>query len=213
MTRKKINILTVRAVQDFLREKNIQLFTPLDLERHFRVRTHTVLVFLVRNMKRGVYVQAKRGLYYDTQVVPSEMELANKLYQPSYLSFEYALSHWGVIPETVYTITSVTTKASREFVVNGVSFIYARMKPSVFTGYAAKEIQGRSVLMALPEKAFVDYLYFVDLKKKALYDRIDLHTLERDKVITWARIFRRPSLDALVRSVYDESRRTQEDSQ
>jgi len=70
MTRKKINILTVRAVQDFLREKNIQLFTPLDLERHFRVRTHTVLVFLVRNMKRGVYVQAKRGLYYDTQVVP-----------------------------------------------------------------------------------------------------------------------------------------------
>ncbi len=208
-----MTILTARAVQDFLREKNIQLFTPLDLERHFRVRTHNVRVFLVRNVKRGVYVQAKRGLYYDTQIVPSEMELANKLYQPSYLSFEYALSHWGIIPETVYTITSVTTKTSREFVVNGVSFIYARVKPSAFTGYAAREIQGRAVLMALPEKAFVDYLYFVDLKKKALYDRINVHTLERDKVITWARVFRRPSLDALARNVYDESRRTQEDSQ
>lgn len=213
MVKQKITTLSVRAVQDFLRDANMQVFTPLDLERHFRVRTHTARIFLVRNARRGVFVQAKRGLYYDTHALPSEVELANKLYQPSYVSLEYALSHWGIIPETVYAVTSATTKASREFAVNGVRYLYARMKPSVFTGYLTKIIQGRSVLIASPEKAFVDYLYFVDLKKRALYDRIDVSKLDRSEIETWAQVFRRPSLDRLARNVYDESRRTQKNSQ
>jgi hypothetical protein len=52
------------------------------------------------------------------------MEIANPLYGPSYISLEYALSYYGLIPERVESITSVTTKRSKKFITPLGSFSY-----------------------------------------------------------------------------------------
>ena len=57
--------------------------------------------------KKGILVKIKRGLYSDDLYNDKEV-IANICYNPSYISFEYALSYYGVIPEFVSTFTSAT---------------------------------------------------------------------------------------------------------
>ena len=57
-----------------------------------------------------------------------EAEIANRLYQPSYLSFEYALAFYNLLPEMPYGVTSATTKPTRNFIINGLGFNYLTIK-------------------------------------------------------------------------------------
>ncbi len=75
----------------------------------------------------------KRGLYAFPDALPPDLYVANKLYEPSYISLEFALSYHGIIPETVYEITSVTTKSTRRFEAMGKVFTYRRIKREAFT--------------------------------------------------------------------------------
>lgn len=70
--------------------------------------------------------------------MPDEYLLANILYQPSYISLEFALSYYSLIPESVYLITSVTTKPTREFAVGKLFFSYQTIKKQAFVGYVPK---------------------------------------------------------------------------
>jgi len=74
---------------------------------------------LSRWHKQGLIVQLKRGLYLLSNdhrtVLPSSYFLANQVVFPSYISLETALSHYHLIPETVYQVTSVTTKTRALF--------------------------------------------------------------------------------------------------
>jgi len=72
-------------------------------------------MLLHRYTGRNLIIRIKRGLYAlpDTQL--SELFIANKLFEPSYISREFALSYHRIIPETVYEITSVTTKTTQRF--------------------------------------------------------------------------------------------------
>lgn len=210
MLKKTSNKLSIIGVQNFIREKSKYIFSPLDLQRYFNVTYETARKFIQRGVNRGIYIKVKRGLYFDKSFPPAELEIANKLYQPSYLSFEYALSYYGLIPETVYSITSATPKTTRKFTVWNNNYVYYRLKKRAFTGYLKKEIDGQMVFIAEPEKAFVDYLYFVDLGKKTVYERIDIKKLNRQKVTKLAGLFQRPSLTQLARKIYDQSRRTKE---
>ncbi len=61
--------------------------------------------------------------------------IANKLYAPSYVSFEMALSYYGLIPEGVYAITSATSKKTATFQTPIGKFSYRTLKPQLFFGY------------------------------------------------------------------------------
>jgi len=202
--------LSIIEAQNFIRDKSKYVFSPLDLQRHFDVAYGTARKFILRNVKRGIYIKIKRGLYFDKNFKPSEMEIANKLYYPSYVSFEYALSYYGIIPETVYSITSSTPKTTRNFIVAGVNYGFFHIKKEVFTGYVKKNISGQLVYLAEPEKALADYFYFVDLKKKSLYDRINVKDINYKKLMALIKLFNRPSLIKLTKEIYDQSRRNKE---
>ena len=60
---------------------------------------------------------------------------------------------------------------------------------------------GMTVLIAEPEKALTDYLYFVDLKRKTLNERLNIRKLKKKTVIEYARLFGRKSLMKLVKEV------------
>lgn len=201
---KKLNPI---KVQEKLIEKNMSMFSPLEFRRIFDVTKSAAGFFINYHLKSGLFLKLKNGLYALKSHPPSELEIANRVYSPSYVSLEYAFMYYGIIPETVYDITSVTSRSTREFVVNNMSYTYRKIKKNAFSGYLGKSINGNIVLIAEPEKAFVDYLYFVDLGKKAVYDRLDVSKLSKSKLIKYAKLFKKRSLVKLVNKIYDQSRR------
>lgn len=186
-----------------IKEKNLEIFTPYDLERCFDISKKSISKFLHRGIKEKFFIRAKRGLYFFTEKQPElQLFLANKLYRPSYLSFDWALSYYHIIPESIYSITSVTTKPTREFTLGGQLYQYFTLKQKAFTGYRPQNVGGKIVLLADPEKTLIDYLYFVSLGKRKLNDRIDLNHLSKNKVLTYARLYNRPKLIQLVKEIW-----------
>ena len=111
--------------------------------------------------KRGLIVMLKSGVYCfaDRQASISREHVASILYTPSYISLESAMSHYGFIPEAVFTLTSVTTRTTRKVEnVFGV-FSYRKIHSRLFFGYVPIEVPGGKYLLAEPEKALLDYLY------------------------------------------------------
>ena len=156
-----------------LKEKGLIIFSPLDIRRIFGVSKVAATFLIHRYTKKGFTKRLKRGIYtlYDTSV--PDIYLANKLYEPSYVSLEFALAFHRVIPETVYEITSVSTKPTRQFNALGKIFSYHRIKKEAFTGYSIYRQQNISSLIADSEKAFVDLTYLRLRKNKKLLSRFD----------------------------------------
>lgn len=111
--------------------------------------------------KKGYIVQAKRGVYIFSEYKDkiSGFELAQLIYNPSYISLESALSQFGLIPEFVPSTTSVSTRTSRQFTNDFGTFYFRRIKPSLFWGYQITKSQFGNYYLAEPEKALLDYLY------------------------------------------------------
>jgi len=121
--------------------------------------------------KKGWIYALKRGLYeltYPEDFNIPDMHISNKLYSPSYVSLETALSNYSIIPEVSMAVTSITTKPTRRFKNKHGLFIYHTVKPEAFTGYYAEKQGSFDILIAEPEKALIDYLYFKTYHNKKL---------------------------------------------
>ena len=113
-------------------------------------------------VKQGILVRLKRGLYifsepYRDGLVDS-IAVANRLYAPSYVSFEYALSYHGLIPERVYEVTSATLRAKKLFETPLGRFSYRPVPMEVYAigvDWIDDKIQGGKFI-ATPEKALCD---------------------------------------------------------
>jgi predicted transcriptional regulator of viral defense system len=166
-------------------EKELIYFSLYDLERIFPRHRLGLKKFLSRHTAKKNLIRLKKNLYCLSDKMPDEYLLANILYQPSYLSLEFALSYYSIIPETVYSVTSATTKPTREFTVDGRVFSYQTIKKQAFVGYFPKEINHQTILIATAEKALADYFYFVSLGKKSLNDRIDWQRVKKEIVVKY----------------------------
>ncbi|MEI6809150.1 MAG: hypothetical protein WCN95_10550 [bacterium] len=121
---------------------------------------HTLRVQLCRWAKAGRIVPLRRGMYALGEVYRrrkiSAGALANGLYSPSYLSFQWALGFHGLIPEMVVTYTSATTRGPRTFQNELGKFRYRHIKKDFFFGYETVKIDNERVQVATPEKALLD---------------------------------------------------------
>lgn len=112
--------------------------------------------------KKGNLIRIKRGLYTDD--LSHDLEaIANICYGPSYISFEYALSYYGIIPEHVSTITSATydKKNNKSYLLKDAAFEYRCIPKSAFPiGIKLMKTQnGCTYKIASKEKALCDMLY------------------------------------------------------
>lgn len=183
-----------------LKGKGVRLFSSEEFRRIFNVTRRAAQEF-IKDHSRDLFLKLRNGLYALRTDPPHDLEIANRLYEPSYVSFEYALAHYRLIPETVYSVTSATAKITREFLVHGKSFEYSRIKKEAYTGYRLLSVDTAKVLMATPEKALVDYCYFVDLRLKSLNERLRAHKLNAKEVFRYARLFNRPGVLRLVKKI------------
>lgn len=186
-------------VRERLLEKQLRLFTGVEFVRLFPGSQDKAKYFLERQTKLGLFIRLKKGLYMLKTNPAGETEIANRLYQPSYISFEYALAYYNLLPEMPYTVTSATTKPTRIFTYDNKGFTYRCLKQEAFAGYWPLKKDNRIILMAGPEKALADYLYFVVLGKKPMNERLNLLKINRKKLLNYCRLFKRQKLTQIAK--------------
>ncbi len=117
-----------------------------------------------RLVKKGELIRLKNGFFVIAEKIkkspiPYE-QIANLLYGPSYISFEWALSYYGMIPEGVYVMTSASAIKSKSFTTPLATFDYIFLNHSRYAiGFEAKENAAGKWLIATPEKALVDVIH------------------------------------------------------
>lgn len=114
-------------------------------------------------LKNGLYVA--RDYLLTLENTPFERELyleylANVLCYPSYVSLEFVASKFGLIPEGVQAISSVSVKSTRVFETSLGKFYYKNIKEDLFTGFSYINFRQFKVAVARPGKALFDLLYF-----------------------------------------------------
>lgn len=110
---------------------------------------------------KKLIVRLRRGLYVVSPIVSGKqlsVELiANHLYGQSYVSMQWALREYGLIPERVYAVKSMTLSRSKQFENSLGRFVYEHCSPDYYhIGIEMKIRQGFSFLMASREKALCD---------------------------------------------------------
>ncbi len=112
--------------------------------------------------KQNYIKKIRQGLYIFTDIKVTDTisyHLANKIYEPSYLSFESALFRYGLIPEMVFSPTSASTRKTAQFSTDWGVFYYRHIKPELMFGYTVEELNGVKYKFAKLEKAVLDYFY------------------------------------------------------
>jgi len=164
--------------------------------------------------KKGLLIQLKRGLYVlspkYTKTELTNAFIANQIYSPSYVSLEYALDLYEIIPEIVPTLTSITTKKTMSIQNDFGFFTYQHIKPLAFRGFIKEtSSNGLSYFIAEPEKAVVDFIYLnLSNFKTDDYDIFEesyrfqnLKSLSAGKIMFYAKLFRNEKLAAVSKNL------------
>ncbi len=164
---------------------------------------------LTRWLKKGLLIKLRQSYYTFPEYLKFPdfaSYFANRIYQPSYISLHSGLSFYGMIPESVTQITSVTTLKTFSFTNVFGEYSYKTINPSLFFGYDLKPLpDGRALQIAQPEKALLDLLYlypFYDSENEFSDLRLDDDYLSTDfdknLFLEYAGQFKNKSLDKRV---------------
>lgn len=183
-----------------LRSHKMYLFTLGDVKNLFPdEKAKTIKNNLNRWLSKGYFVRLKRDLYEFVEraqetAIP-DLHVANRLYGPSYVSLETALSIYSIIPDVAASVTSVATRPTRTFKNKYGSFFYRTCKPEAYRGYKVMLYAGFKVCIADKEKALADFLYyrmrlskFLDFEEERFSKKI-LKKIDWRKTLNYARLF------------------------
>lgn len=126
--------------------------------------------------KAGYILKLQYGFYTFSEYIdkPSFDEyVATQIYSPSYISVHYALSHYGLIPEGIFTVTSVSSLRNTRFTNSFGRYYYHKIKPELMFGYERRPFLNDAIHLATLEKAILDLLYVFSFYKTE-QDMIDL---------------------------------------
>jgi predicted transcriptional regulator of viral defense system len=154
-------------------------YTISDLEKVTSLSRDSLYVTIKRLIDRGVLEKMGSGIYRLFTTPPSIEKVASSLYMPNYISFESALSRYGVLTLIPYTLIFATTRKSKRFTIEGRDIEFRQLKRDLFWGY---EMEG-GIYIARPEKAFLDLVYFASRGKASIdMDEIDMAKLSLSKI-------------------------------
>ena len=115
---------------------------------------------LGRLVREGKYTPIIRGLYETNPKTPGYL-LSGSIYGPSYLSFEFALSYYGMIPEAVHVYTSATCNKKKK-----------RMYDTCFGNFIYRDVPAKVYPMGITLETEGDYTFQIATKEKALCDKL-----------------------------------------
>jgi predicted transcriptional regulator of viral defense system len=171
----KSDILTIlRSQSSVFTFKDILLATNEANPELLKSRLHYYV-------KKGELYHIRRGLYAKNKQY-DRLELATKIFTPSYVSFETILREAGIIFQHYSTIF-VATYQTKEIVCDGQSYSFKKIKDTILTNNIGLEQRG-TYFVASKERAFLDLLY---LNKRYHFD--NLSPLDFDKIFTLLPIY------------------------
>ncbi|MCK9305591.1 MAG: hypothetical protein PHP30_01785 [Bacteroidales bacterium] len=142
---------------------------------------------LTRWAKRGYIIRLRQGYFAFCEYKNKpdySLYFANQIYRPSYISLHTALSFYGMIPEAVVQITSVSSLKTASFSNDFGEYSYKNLKENLMFGYELKPMaDNRIIKFATPEKALLDLLYlypFYDNEQELKELRLDEDYLHND---------------------------------
>ncbi|MCF0220075.1 MAG: hypothetical protein HUK14_09860 [Muribaculaceae bacterium] len=137
--------------------------------------------------KQGLLIRLRKGWYAFPECLAKPdfaRYIAGRIYKPSYISLHTALAFYGMIPEAVVSINSVTTLKTASFSSQFGDYAYQHIKPSLLFGFELKPMDdGRAIPFATPEKALLDLMYLYpmyDTPDDLLNLRLDEDFLHED---------------------------------
>jgi len=139
---------------------NIFTITKPNLTRQ---ETKNLAAKLVKN---GWLMRIKRGLYSISELSSrgfmsvSPYVISNKIISDSYISFAWALQHYGFFDQMAKNIVSVSLKAHKSLLLENIEYKYVKTKPALFFGWNEVQIENYTVRIATPEKALIDMINF-----------------------------------------------------
>jgi predicted transcriptional regulator of viral defense system len=181
---------------------SFEVFCIRDIEKLFPKFDSRRLV----EWQRKGYIQKLINKWYLFADIPINDRLRNRisncLHRPSYISLESALSHYGLIPEAVYSVQNITTRKTIAYETIAGTFNYRSIKAQLFFGYEVNNKQTIPLLIASPEKAILDYLYLnhqlntiEDIEGLRLNMTTFNETINKDRLISYAACFESKTLN------------------
>jgi predicted transcriptional regulator of viral defense system len=169
-----------------LKTLNKPFYTIADLEKITDLGRDSLYVALKRWVDGGVLERVSQGIYLPMgENLPSE-KIAAQLYLPSYLSFESALARHGILNMIPYTLSFATTRKTRKFFLRRQGVEFRQISSGLFFGFEMKD----GIQIAVPEKAFLDQVYFVCKGKASLdLDEMNLKNLSAKLIKDYSRRF------------------------
>lgn len=165
---------------------NKPYFSPADLEKILGQKRPALYVTLNRLVRYGVLVRLRQGVYQVALRAADLPRIANQLVYPSYLSFESALSRYGILSQVPYALTFATPHRSRRLTLGDTAVEFRQLKRELFFGYKLES----GLYVAEPEKAFLDQLYMITRGVSSLpLDELDLSSLELQRLQAYATRF------------------------
>ncbi len=163
-----------------------RFFTLADLEKVTGLGRESLYVYLNRLSRRGVIERAARGVYVIAGSGAGLESIAGQLYFPCYLSFESALSRFGILNLVPYAITFATTRKTKAVELLGRRVEYRKIKEELYFGFDLED----GYYIARPEKALLDLAYLASLGKASLpLEELDLAKLSQPVLADFARRF------------------------
>ena len=167
---------------------------------------------LSRWVKAGKLRQIRRGLYVLAppwaKAAANPLAIAARLVIPSYVSLQSALAYHGLIPESVPTVTSVTTRRPGRYRTDLGTFTYRHIHRNMFWGYEqAMADRGQPAYMAKPEKALLDLVHLTPGPIDASFLRelrLSWSEIDSQQLETMAGRTRRPKLIRTARLLVQE---------
>jgi predicted transcriptional regulator of viral defense system len=152
-------------------------FSGLDLSRDY------LKIIFSRAEKKGLLIRLKKGVYSSSSFMQKAKNydggefaefVANVIYEPSYLSFEYVLDKHGMLTESPKKITSATLKKTSSTNNPLGSFYYHHLRPALFTGFGITRAGELVIARATKAKALFDFLY---MRKDIIPDESSIREL------------------------------------
>ena len=189
--------------------------TVYQLGKHLELKDSTVDTYISRFLKYKEIYRLKNGLYISSDFfdknkndISYSFYLANIIRTPSYVSSWAALQYYNLTTEAIHSVTSVTTKVTRDYLTKAGNFSYQSINKELFSDFSlvkgefASQVRKFDFFIASPSKALFDLLYFrtnqfrgvtpEGVKKMIEELRIDIDEMnkeERDKFYSMIKIF------------------------
>ena len=162
-----------------LREVGKVYYSFEDIKKISGYSSSSVYVVVNRLIGKGKLIRLRGGIY----VLPERYKdidiIANQIYFPSYLSFESALSRYGLVSQIPYTLTFAVFRKTRKLKLGDYMVEYRMIKRDLFFDYVKLD---NGLFIATSEKALFDMIY-ISLFGKVYFDfnRVDVRGLDFDR--------------------------------